>query len=198
MSSPVVVSNMALSHLGSDKTIAQLTESSTEAKVMNLFYETALKEAFRDMQPDFATKKHVTLSKLGSDPNDAWGYYYRYPTDCLYMVKLWSGIRRETTTSKIAYELGYDADGTVLYCDLDSAKANYIVKVDNVERYPADFLLAFSYRLAWYASPRIDRLKNADRVLGLYTAMTDKSMANSANEEQPDFPSHGDLVEARL
>ena len=199
--SNTVVANLALTHLGIAKEIANLdTENSEEANACRRIYEEARKKALRDANWPFATKI-VTLVKLEDNPNDEWNYSYRYPSDCLNFRKILSGTRNDHRQSRIPYRVANDGSGLVIYTDLDSAQAEYTMNLTSVELYPSDFVLALSYLIAKYVAPRItggdpfNLGKNADAE---YIAEISNARSNSYNEEQLDQEPESEFTRGRL
>src|SRR3990172_6032289 len=128
MASEVDICNMALSHLGNSKEIAILaTEKSEEAAACRRFYETARDTVLRDFAWPFATRI-LSLGLVEEDPNDEWAYAYRYPTDCLLLRRLLSGLRHDNRQSRAPYRVARDDDGLVIYTDLAEAQMEYTVR----------------------------------------------------------------------
>ena len=96
MSSKTEIANMAISHLGIGKEIANLgIEKSEEAKACRRFYETAKTGVLVDLDWSFATK-FVVLNLITAAPSLEWAYSYKYPVDCINMRRILSGTRRDT------------------------------------------------------------------------------------------------------
>src|SRR3990167_2163908 len=129
MPSEVEICNMALGHLGVGKEIANLeTEKSTEASLCRRFYANTRDEALRDFPWPFATKL-AALGLIEEDPNDEWGFSYRYPSDCLRLRRLLSGLRNDTRQSRAPYKIGKDDQGRLLFADLEDAEAEYTARI---------------------------------------------------------------------
>src|SRR5688572_11149621 len=111
MASETEIANLALSHLGVGKEIANLeTERSQEAVACRRFYDTARDATLRDFSWPFATKIAV-LGLIEADPNDEWDYSYRYPSDCLQLRRILSGVRNDTRDSRVPFKLAHDDSG---------------------------------------------------------------------------------------
>jgi hypothetical protein len=204
-SSLVIVSNLALSHLGHGTEIASLDERSKAAQACNRFIESARDEMLREFVWPFATKivalGLVTDSEDVNHPTDEWVFSYRYPSDCLFFRKIQSGIRNDNGFSRVPYRLAADDQGTLVFTDRESAKAEYTSTLgQNPARWHADFELALSYRLAAYICPRIvdaSVSETAQLVNALWRTSVLKAQANAANEEQEDPPPDSELLLAR-
>ena len=77
-SSKTEIANLAISHLGIGKTIANLElEKSQEAIACRRFYDTVRDSSLRDFPWPFAGK----IQALALVSNE-WLYAYQYPSDC--------------------------------------------------------------------------------------------------------------------
>lgn len=200
MASEVDICNMALSHLGNSKEIAILaTEKSEEAAACRRFYETARDTVLRDFAWPFATRI-LSLGLVEEDPNDEWAYAYRYPTDCLLLRRLLSGLRNDNRQSRAPYRVARDDDGLVIYTDLAEAQMEYTVRETDPNRFPPDFTLALSYRLAVLLASRItagDPFKLVEKSFNLYQIELGNARAQAGNEEQPDETPQSEFIRDR-
>lgn len=200
MASPTEISNLALSHLGIDKEIANLdTENSVEARACRRFYELARNATLRDHAWPFASK----ISELGlveEDPNDEWGYSYRYPSDCLNFRRILSGMRNDSAQSRVPYKIIQDSSGLLILTDQSNADCEYTIIATDTLRYPPDFVNALSLRLAAYAAPKITagtNLKLGDRAMQMYVFEISVAKSNGVNEEQSDQVPESEFIRAR-
>jgi hypothetical protein len=189
MSSETEISNIAISHLGISKEIANLdTEASTEAKACRRFYDICRDTVLRDFNWPFATKS-VALGLVGEDPTTEWQYSYRYPSDCIKLRRIFSGTRTDTNSS-----------GRLIYTDEQNAVIEYTEKVTDPTHYPPDFILAQSYRLAFMIAPRVskgDPFKLGPAAYQMYLKMVGEAQANSWNEEQIDKKADSEFITTR-
>jgi len=205
MASETEICNMALSHLGVSKEIANLeTERSAEASACRRFYDMTRDEVLRGFPWPFATKFAALGLVSDSDDddhgNDEWDYAYRYPTDCLKMRRIKSGTRNDSRSSRVPYIIAKDDEGKLIYTDQEDAEAEYTVLVDDPGLYPPDFVMALSLRLAAYIAPRLtagDPFKMGDRSLKLYVLSQATAEANAVNEQQDEDTPDPDLIRAR-
>ncbi len=98
-------------------------------------------------------------------------------------------MRNDTRATRVPTKIVQDDDGTgsLILCDTVGAQAEYTYLVTQIERWPADFVLAFSFRLACYIAPLItgaDPFKMGTRAMQLYGIEVVRAEANAANEEQ--------------
>lgn len=195
------ICNLALSHLGVGKEIANLeTENSEEAQTCRRFYETVRDQTLRDFAWPFATRI-AALALVDEEPNDEWDYSYRFPSNALKIRRILSGIRNDSRQTRTPYKIAGDTSGSLIYTDMEDAEIEYTIRVTNPLRYPPDFLMALSLRLASYIAPRLtggDPFKLGNRALELYAFEIGKSEASAANEEQPDETPESEFVQERL
>lgn len=200
MASETEIANLALSHLGIGKQIGVLsTERSEEANACRQFYETARDATLRDFPWPFATRI-IALGLVEEDPNDEWGFSYRYPSNGLKIIRILSGIRNETNDARVPYKITQDDDGLLLLSDQSDAQIEYIVRADDPTLYPSDFKLALSFRLAMYIAPRItsgDDFKIQSKLAQFYNYEISKAMATSVNEMQPDVQPESEFIRTR-
>jgi hypothetical protein len=204
-SSETEICNLALSHLGVGKEIAALeTERSDEASACRRFYDTARDETLRDFAWPFATKIAALGLLTDSDdddhPTEEWTYQYQEPSDSLAFRKIQSGTRNDSRASRISYRKAYGEAGTVIFTDQEDAIGEYTIRVDDPQRYPSDFVMAFSFRLAALIAPRLtagDPFKMAERSIRLYQLEISKAQASAFNEEQTDEDPDSEFIRAR-
>ncbi len=202
MTSKVVICNLAISHLGSGKEIANMTERSEEARVCNRFYDTVRDIVLADMNWPFATKvAALGLIETLTDANAEWNYLYRYPVDCLNLIRVRSGAKVDTRESRIPFKVSKDVSAKVIYCDQDDAYVEYIERVVDPSFYSESFLMALSFKLAAYIAPRItggDPYKMRKEMTEQYRDEIANARRRSMNEEAEALLNpESDLIRAR-
>lgn len=189
MPSNTEIANLAIGHLGTAKEISNLTTgSSQEAKVMRRYFTTARDQTFRAFPWPFATK-FVALALIASDPTTEWGYSYGFPSDAERFRRILSGVRNDTHQSKVRYRIVHGAAAREIYTDEEDAVAEFIFRVTDTQRFPSDFVMAFSFKLAFLAAPSLtagDPFKNQERMDFYFQREISKAQADAANEEVPD------------
>lgn len=149
------IANMALGHIGVGQTVANLdTERSNEAYTVNRFYDITRREILSEYNWPFATKV-VALAEISEDPTTEWSYEYQYPSDCVKFIKVLSGNRIDVEDSFIEYEVAHGDTTTVIYTNEDEAYGKYIADITDETLFPFDFVMALSYRLAFYIAPTL-------------------------------------------
>lgn len=179
------ICNIALSHLGISKEIANMNEQSKEAEACRRFYEVTRESVLKDHSWPFASK-YATLALIEQNPNDEWAYSYRYPTDALFIRRILSGFRNDSEATKVAYAISQDDSGMIILTDQDSAQIHYTVNVQSESYFTSDFALAFSYRLAHYLAPRLtagDPFKLGPQALQKYMLELGRATSNAFNED---------------
>ena len=152
------IANLALGHLGQSVEISNLQTTRTpEAIALRTIYDTTRRSTLRDFAWPFAHKIAalglVTTYGVDADhPTSEYKYAYRFPSDCLQIRKLQSGVNPDNRQSRIPFKISRDATGGLLLTNLEDAIAEYTIDIEEVEKYTDDFVLAFSLRLAMYAA----------------------------------------------
>lgn len=200
MSSNVEICNLALSHLGVGTEISDLTtERSAEALACRRYFDHVRDLVFRAFPWTFATKT-VALALVEEDPNEEWGFSYRYPSDCLMFRRIQSGIRTDTNDTRVPLKIGRDDAGKLIFTDKAEAIAEYTVLEEDPERYPPDFVSAFSFLLASHIAPRMtggDPFKRGEQAMANYKGAIEEAKSNAANEEQPDREPESEFIRGR-
>jgi len=198
--SETVIANLALAHLGNKDAIGTLeTDTSREAEVCRTFYDTARDELLRVFPWPFATK-FAELTEVEEDPTDEWAYSYRYPSDCVYVRRIFSGERNDDKSSRIAYKIGADGSGRLIYCDQDDAELEYTFRNEDTTDYPDDFTMTLSYRLAAYMAPQLtqgDPFGLRDFCYKKYLEALMTATSGAYMEEQPDEPPESEFITGR-
>lgn len=193
------VANMALSHLGVSQEIANIdTDSSQEARTARRFFNVALENVLRDYDWPRA-QRFLDLALVEEDPTTEWAYSYRYPSDCLELRRILSGIRNDNQDSRAPYKLGNDADGTLIYTDIEDATAQYTANVP-IGVWPSDMATSLSFRLAVYMAPRLtggDPFKLGEKAMQMYQIEAARAYANAKNEEQNERAPESEFVRYR-
>lgn len=194
------IANFAIGHIGIAKQIANLeSDTSREALACRLFYTTALEKVLGDFNWPFATK-FISLGLVEENPIREWAYSYRYPSDCLNLRRILSGVRNDNRQSIIPFRVGQDDTGALIYTDAEDAEMEYTVRVTDTARFSPNFSIALSYLLASYIVPMIvgsDRFKMIPGLLQLYDAELRNAQAGALNEQQDEQLPESEFIRAR-
>lgn len=200
MPSDTEIANIAISNLGTGKDIANLTtEDSEEANAVRRFFNTSRGEVLRDFPWPFATEFRA-LGLITEDPTDEWRYSYGYPSDALRLIRILSGIRNDSRQSMASYKIVHGSSGKEIYTDQEDAEAEVTLQVTDTQRYPSDFVMALSYKLAYRIAPRLTRgdpFKLQERMFHLYQMEIVKAQASAINEQQRDEPQDSEFIRTR-
>jgi hypothetical protein len=200
MDSSTALCNVALSHLGISKEIGDvLTEKSAEASACRRFLTQVFEEVLRDMKPPFSTQIK-SLALIEEEPNSEWAYSYRYPSGCLFFIRILSGLRNDSRSSRIPYKISKDDQGKIILTDVESAECEYVSSVTDVTQFSPDLAMAASLLLASYIAPRItggDPFKVGARALQLYNYSFSKAAGNAYSEQQDEEPTDAESILAR-
>lgn len=199
MSSILDIYNLALSHVAHGKEVGGLTERSDEQRTCTRFYEQARDTTLRAFNWPFATKI-AALGLVEEDPNDEWGYSYQYPSDCLKVRRILSGTRVDTAATRVPYKIIDGTSGLLILTDQADAEIEYTIRADDPTKYPPDFVMALSFRLASYIAPRLtagDPFKLGERCVRFFDFEIAAARGSAVNEEQPGQEPDNDFLSAR-
>lgn len=179
------IGNMALSRLGTRATIADLTENSTEARQINLWYATVRDELQSLVDWNF-NRVSQALAASGTPPA-RWASSYAYPSDCLRMRRLdFGGASWVAGQPAGGFEIASDGSGTFLYCNEDQVTAVYAQRVTDPARFTPGFILAFVDCLAAAIAHAITQKADlAERLARRAQERIERAIADSANEGVP-------------
>lgn len=142
------ICNLALSYLGNTRSIASMSEQSTEAILCNRFYNIARESLLKIFPWNFAVKQD-SLTAVDETTN-GFAYVYVYPEDCLRVLKVMSANEGNNTIVN-DYNVCYAHDSVDVkrvVCDISEAQASYIVDIQDVAAMPSEFIDAVALVLA--------------------------------------------------
>lgn len=200
MSTKTEICNLATSHLGIGKEIQNFdTDKSQEAMTCRRYYDISRKATLRDFEWPFATKT-IALGLVTKNPTSEWKFSYQYPSDCLHFRRILSLRRNDTNQSRVPYRLVQGLSSQEIYSDWCGAQGEYTVDVTDTSRFPEDFVMALSYRIAAYGAARLtagDPFKLADSAMKNYEMEIGKAKATAANEEQEENAPESEFIRGR-
>lgn len=188
MASKIDVFNMALGHIGVNSTVADEQERSPERVACSRFWDQCRDAllAYKSMPWSFSLSI-VPLAEIATQ-SERWAFRYRYPSDCINIVDLvLDSDLHSMHGQRVPYQVAFEADSRVILTNLERAHAVYVKRITEVERWPATFVEAMSYRLAAMiamplkndAGMRNDQLELAERFAQI-------AMADMLNESAQD------------
>lgn len=198
MSSEVDIVNLALSHLGDEAGVTDISppDGTTQAAHGARFYPIA-RGVLLEMFPwTFATTR-VALAEIANPAEDDWSYAYRLPADCLRpLASLYPGVSpralsNESDADSFPYIVESSEDGgLVLLTNLETARLRYIRLVTDTGKYTPIFTAALSRLLAAYlAGPVIkgvEGMKVARTQMEIFEVEFRKAAAANANTGKRD------------
>lgn len=204
MASQSSTANLALGHLGFGTEVANLiTDKSEEATALRRFHDEALEITLRDFNWGFA-KAWIDLALVEEFDETStvkgYTYSYRYPTDCLKIRRIWSGMRNETLHKKIRYEIASDVSGRLIYTDLETPSMEYTKSITDYNIFPSDFIMAFSLRWALYVPNRLlggDPFRIKQDLFAQYQIEIANARNNDLMEQQFDEPLESAFIRER-
>ncbi len=176
------IGNMALSRLGTRATIADLTENSTEARQLNLWYETVRDELQSLVDWNF-NRVSQALAASGMPPA-RWAWSYAYPSDCVRMRRLdFGGASWVAGSPATGFEIASSGSATFLYCNEDRVSSVYAQRVTDPARFTPGFILAFVDCLAASVALAITQKADlAEHLARRAQERIERAIADSANE----------------
>lgn len=167
MASPVQLCNRALSRIGIDQLIEDLTDPTARARACLQHYDDCRLEMLQDFPWGFA-QKVVQLAEVAGVTVPGWKYAYRYPSDCLRAQQVTDEAGGRGATGNIFRDIwAYDLPGEmltrlpfavmadpltdgarILVTDLEAAYLWYTADVVDVSQYPPLARSALSWKLA--------------------------------------------------
>lgn len=185
MASQVQIINIALTRLGADP-IASLTDSSTEAKVANVLWETARRSSLRDHPWNFAVTE-VELAQIYGATTHGYKYVYQLPADCLRLLEVYGGA-------------DYKQSGRRLATNAEQCVIKYVKDVIDTTEWDALFVDVMAQRLCAEMAYAITKSQTtADSNFQLYAQKLAKARFVDATEEPQDgFGDAGFIVNARF
>jgi len=183
-----------------------------------------LEELLQRYNWNWATK-FQTLQLVQLYPNQEWPFSYRYPNDCLNLVRIWNGFHTDDRSNMVRFIVTNDANGKVIYSDFGPTEllsgdplnptpaptvsgtpsvyviGQYIQNTQDVTIMPPMFKMAFSFFLAAYAAPSIPGIGQVDlreKNLQLGEQRLAMAIARDQNETRAPHDFRSILEKARM
>jgi len=199
----VQIANLALRHLGVTISIGALADFTKEAKACNDWFDVARDLVTSDREWTFSTKRAELTLVPGVTPQD-YSYAYTVPSEVLHVFRISDGVRVKTVEQSFPFRLELNAAGEARYLltDNDVCTIVYSVSMGGREALlPADFVIAFTYRLASLMCVQLmgsGSVAQAEKLEAAYFRMLSRAGARDMGQGQPDVPPVSEFEAARL
>lgn len=225
-SSATAICNYALARIGIGQQITNIDptiDTSVAAAQCALWYPQCLAELQRNWTWPFTRKSLLLTQVAGPEINQqpydfTWIRAYRYPTDALFVRRLFFNYylpvteavpsppltpvttcyptqgpltthRQDGNPYPAPYALGADAIGTLILTDLFQASCEYSALITDTQQFSADFVSLLSWRLAMDLCLPLSRSLDYRKIAEKgYADQEMRVRANALNEGQSDAP----------
>lgn len=148
----VDICNLALNFLGKG-IIKSLSENTELARTCKLHYDRYRRILLKDYSWEFAerTMKLEPVEDFG-DNVKGWDYVYRYPDDCLQVLKIYDGDdhRKDDKREKFFVQtVDYRLGTKVICCNLENALMDYVSNEEDCNYFSEEFVEALAHYLAY-------------------------------------------------
>ena len=148
----VDICNLALNFLGKG-IIKSLSENTELARTCKLHYDRYRRILLKDYSWEFAerTMKLEPVEDFG-DNVKGWDYVYRYPDDCLQVLKIYDGDdhRKDDKREKFFVQtVDYRLGTKVICCNLENAYMDYVSNEEDCNYFSEEFVEALAHYLAY-------------------------------------------------
>jgi hypothetical protein len=200
MTSQVQIAKMALAHFGDRFDIASITEQSTEAIQMNLFYENAVRSVLRRHAFKFAnfwTCPTYLTSPTTEPESSVWDYMFTYPPDAVRILKVVNPLGNRE--DPVPFDIGQNSAGVkVILCNEETPEIQYTKYLSDPSYFDDYFVMALSYRLASMACLGLTGDAGLSKSLHqLYEQELQIAAALSASEGVDPVRPESELIKAR-
>ena len=148
----VDICNLALNFLGKG-IIKSLSENTELARTCKLHYDRYRRILLKDYSWEFAerTMKLEPVEDFG-DNVKGWDYVYRYPDDCLQVLKIYNGNDRRKDDKREKFfvqTVDYRLGTKVICCNLENAYMDYVSNDEDCNYFSEEFVEALAHYLAY-------------------------------------------------
>lgn len=148
----VDICNLALNFLGKG-IIKSLSENTELARTCKLHYDRYRRILLKDYSWEFAerTMKLEPVYDFGDNVKD-WDYVYRYPDDCLQVLRIYDGDDRRKDDKREKFfvqTVDYRLGTKVICCKLENAYIDYVSNEEDCNYFSEEFVEALAHYLAY-------------------------------------------------
>lgn len=193
----VIISNMALSHIG-DKAITSLGDGSSEADECSLWYEFARAEVLEHHDWAFARKRAALVAHADAADGIDWAYRYTYPSDCLAFRRLVNPYGYTGDAIPFEIEMSDDDSEKTILCNLSTANGVYTFDNGTESMFSPAFVNAFSLKLAEKIAFALTGDRDAEVLMAQrYLAALPVATSTNAREGRAQGPREAESIRAR-
>lgn len=192
--SSVQIGNLALGKIGTDTTIESLTENSSEAKTINLWFDLARQEVLSGFAWGFATER-LTLATHTDDPSAEWTFRYQYPVRSLAFRFIAPVIK---TDDPIPFSIELSSGTKSILTDATEAIGAYTIDVTDTSLYTPWFIETFTTLLSSHIALAVTGQPELALSLGeAARVMMIRASALDATEKAEDPARNADHIRGR-
>lgn len=211
MITQVDICNMAMGRLGISRFISSIDERSNEARICKQFYDIVRDRTLTKTTPGFANC-YADLQDIGTPP-DEWAYRYRYPSDCLKLLKIMYLVDSSVTyydsygnptyplpLPTIPHEIVADepSNSLAILTNISPIRAKYTKRVTNEVLFSQAFINAFAWGLAVELAAPLSASPNyASQATVAFNLAVSEAIADSQNEQSQEQQPESAFITAR-
>lgn len=194
---------LALTFLGISEQVVDIdTDPSNNVTILNANYEKSRKVALADMDLD-STATRLKLTSSGTELVDPWKYAYHYPSDCLKIRRIFSGVVVDDRGTHVDRLVRIVNGQKTILVDLKDASLDYITDKATPEMLNASAMEAMALKLAIFAgkvikSGGIAAIQEDLEVLYARAKELAKGFDNEENFNPESDAKRSEFVQARL
>ena len=148
----VDICNLALNFLGKG-IIKSLSENTELARTCKLHYDRYRRILLKDYSWEFAERTIKLEPVENLDDNvKGWNNVYRYPDDCLQVLKIYDGDDRRKDDKREKFfvqTVDYRLGTKVICCNLENAYMDYVCNEEDCNYFSEEFVEALAHYLAY-------------------------------------------------
>lgn len=191
----VDICNLALNFLGKG-IIKSLSENTELARTCKLHYDRYRRILLKDYSWEFAerTMKLEPVEDFG-DNVKGWDYVYRYPDDCLQVLKIYDGDDRRKDDKREKFfvqTVDYRLGTKVICCNLENAYMDYVSNEEDCNYFSEEFVEALAHYLAYGMAQALtgSEAKAQTELQYMQTALYQAKLRTAREREHEPFLPH--------
>lgn len=197
MISEIEICNIALTRIGSTRTINSFDEKTKEADLCRSFYIHSRDSLLSMFMWSFATRlKSLAMINV---KYSGWNYTYRYPSECLRVLRITGTSKYQLPSDSITYEVFSDENGRLILTDEPEAEISYVAIVDDSSKFDPLFTDALAWKLAAeLALPLAAHVDLSSNASNQYEMALERAKSKTMNEQNEYFDYTPETIKARI